>query len=532
MNMLRKLFAWFTIAAFLGTGQVAQAVTDQQAQTMAQRALSTKADARQTRLRNLMAAASVANPMTLPPLDTIGAAPVITAPTSLPASFGKTVRITTPADAALFTVYGGAPLVSTSRTPNFWQVKSVSFNPAFPQNQVLYNTYGSSNGSRISWRTDSPNFILYTTYATGGNKYRLLVDGQYVSLTGFTPNPNSTLGINQIDWSATATPRKMRRYDLELDITGGFVGLQLNRNDTLQKVDTSAQYNVVVFGDSIATGTGADSSGLPVTRGPTGDQAGVIQAGYRLGGVNLNMVSASIGGTGYVGPGVNQWTVQEHLDDIFLPPSVDEIWFVAGANDGYVIGTPQALARPAAMLAAFRGARARAPNAPIIVFGPLLQTNNASADMLAVETDLKAAFDTFADPNSAFIPTLTASQPVFSGRNGTKATANISGTTLSLTANVLAQSGTAPFPGDYVTGPGVAPGTIVTDVTGYVVTQTGTIQVSPSQTVSSTTMLVQKPGNWSVYGGGLDGLDPVHPSYSGHGYLGSWYAEARRAVGL
>ena len=482
-------------------------------------ALSSTQFSAAAKLRRLMAAAKISNPADTADMAT---PPTITAPSSIPAALSKTLRVTVAAERALFTLFGGIDNLSLSRTPNFLQCKSVSHNAGGATS--LYGVQGNDDGARIAWKSDSPNFVIFATYFAGYT-YRLLVDGQYVSSSaGFIPNANTSLGIALVDWTGTSTPRKMRRYDLEFDQGSGFVGLNIDPSDTVLPVQAQDIYTIVAFGDSIGTGTGSDVIAAPV-RGPLGMQGFLMRAAYRLGGVDLNMVSASIGGTGYTAVGTSQWKVADHVAaDLAALSHVDEVWFVAGANDA-------GISTQANCLAAYAAARATCPFSPIIVFGPLFNTSASVAGMVTVDTTMKAAFDSWADPNSFYIPTTNAAaQPPQTGRLGVLVNGTIAATVLTVNSVTSTPSPGATIAiGRVIGGAGVTAGTVITSL-GTGAGGTGTYNINNSQTVAAEAMSIQEVGNFQFYGGGIDGLDIVHPRYAGHDYLGHWYNEKRRAL--
>lgn len=339
------------------------------------------------RLRRLATTAEARNPVDLPDLGAAG--PTLTMLGTTGTS-GLTQSRTVAANPALFACYGG-PRYNVAGTR--WSALSVT---------TAANTYRSAI-QRWSFITDSVDFDVVIFGATPGvfNGFRVMVDGQYVSRSMTVPAVNSATQYFNIDWTAVSTTPRLRRYDIEFSGVGGnsMIGLNLLPADIVQPVPVADRYRIAVFGDSITEGTGATVVG--------GNYA--FQAGYLLGGLDMDICPMAIGGTGYSNPGSN-WKFSAHLDDLLRQP-VDEVWFVGGVNDTSAFtSTLQADA-----LATFQGARSRLPDTPIIVWGCFVQAAATLASNNLRETTIKAAFDQWADPNSLHIPMQTNAYPPQTG---------------------------------------------------------------------------------------------------------------------
>ena len=103
----------------------------------------------------------------------------------------------------------------------------------------------------------------------------------------------------------------------------------------------------------------------------------------------------AIGGTGYVNPGAGFLTFGQRVAEA-LTRSPDMWVFMGSGND---FGHPPAEITAAA-LAAFRAIRSGGSTAPVIVLG-IWPKDGSAAQM---EPAIKAAFDAFADPASAWVP--------------------------------------------------------------------------------------------------------------------------------
>lgn len=351
------------------------------------------ANARRTRLRRLIAAARTANPADLPAMASPPAVTSIgdTITSGLTQSYGVTTH------PALFTLYGGLPYVYGG---TFWRAPAVSRTSG--GNVVATK---DATGARVAFRTDAPSLdVAVVSQGATAGRLRLLIDGQYADKAGATNSVNpGTYGTTR--FNVAFGSRRWRRIDVEFQQDGGFRGVQVGPGDMVQPVAAADRYRIALIGDSISVGEGA-------TRKSDG---WAYLAGKRLGGVDLDLVSMSIGGTGYVAAGTGgALRFGDRLDDLLAygTGGVDEVWFAGGANDqGQAAATITANA-----LACLRGARTRLPSAPIIMFGGFVggQGWTVARD---VETAVKAAFDQFADPNSGFVPFNLATPPLQNANN-------------------------------------------------------------------------------------------------------------------
>jgi len=249
--------------------------------------------------------------------------------------------------------------------------------------------------SRYSWYTDAINQDLFTAFMTN---YRILIDGQYVGKTVRTDALTSG-GYNILNIQTTDITRKMRRFDIEIPATGLIGGvetsllptLKIGPNDTMAPVPTGDLLRIAVVGDSFSTSTGASFQTL----------GWAYNLGYSLAGVDVDVHSCSIGGTGYVNTGSSptQYTALERIAQGDLSHFTYDMVVVAiGINDQGLSGIQ------AATLSTLQAIRVAQPNAMVIVLGSWCGSIGPIANVLSAEVEILAAFTQWADANSRFIP--------------------------------------------------------------------------------------------------------------------------------
>lgn len=433
--------------------------------------------------------ASDAPEMTSPPTITAVASPV----TSV------TLRPTVTDQAALFTMYGAKPFLQNSQ----WNGISVTR----PGGGIVDATHDAISFRIRFWHTGSTFDIL--TIGSTGNRVRVLVNGQFANKAGTNTLTNTGPNWINVNFGSRAT----RLIDLEFEKGGSFGGINVASADSIVRVDLSSKYSIGVVGDSITASTG-------VVRGGDGY---VEHAGRRLGNMDLDIWPIGIGSTGYlndgVGAGTTTWRFSSHLDDLLFT-TFDEVWMVGGINDS----SADLPGLKAAATLTWQGARQRVgPTVPIIVWGVFAGPPAYSA-AFTKETALKEAFDQWADPYSVFVP-FRGVRPIQTGGTlDASVTGSITGTTLTTTA---VASGALAI-GQVLMAADILPETFITAGSGSSWT------VSKSQTMTSQTIGASNPanGNFGFWGGGLNGLDTIHPSKIGHDYIGSWMAAARRSLVL
>lgn len=355
------------------------------------------------KLQRLMAATKGRNPVELPALGASG--PTFTCSAAPAASSTVTLNYNT--NSGKFAWYGGP--VPDGNFTNYVRSTTRLTAPGF-----------SSWTNRVDWITDEPVFDIEMLGYTAGvsNGLRLMVDGQFVSLTALQPTVNGGANFLNVDWSAVSTAPKRRRYSLQwFGIAGtGFRSLRLTAAGVVEAPSTKDRYRIGVFGDSIPTGVAGTT---PTNNGDLRQNAWPVQAGFLLGSLAVDIVQMTIPGTGYITPST-ELKFADHLDDLLRQP-LDEIWDAGGGvNDS----TADLTVLGNAMLALWQGMRQRCPTVPIIVGGVHVNSTTSKAVNLSRETTKLAKFNQWADANSAFIPFQTAVSPPqtsFSDQTGNSA---------------------------------------------------------------------------------------------------------------
>lgn len=458
---------------------------------------------RKSRFRANLASASIVNasdapPMSNPPTVVMSSSAGVTATGTLQK------RVTT--DPQLFTMYGGVPVVYSS---SFWRGYSVTV----PSGGNITST---QNGiaQRVAFRTDEPVLDIVLLGVPATLKYRLLIDGIYVDKTGYSTVATSGFQYLQI----TNTSRKMRRYDVEMEGPCGFAGVNISASGTIRPVDTTKRYRIGAYCNSIGAAVGAIRA----------NDGFAYHAGRRLGNMDVEIFSMSLGGTDFLNPG-STWKYMDHINDLLLIP-LDELWIVPGTNDVGYAGYTDA-AEAAAALAFFRAARTLLPNVPIIVGGVFVPSGNL-AGAQQVEAAIKAGFDAWADPNSAYIPFANASPSLQTGAAYGQCVASVSAGSTSLV--VTSGNTIDPAAARYVLHPNLPVGTkIVGGTTGT--SGTFTLSQAASADIAAGTAIglsASTSGNYGLWGGGNTGVDVTHPCSFGHDMIGDYWAMRRRNLPL
>ncbi|MDQ4500721.1 SGNH/GDSL hydrolase family protein [Sinomonas sp. ASV322] len=150
----------------------------------------------------------------------------------------------------------------------------------------------------------------------------------------------------------------------------------------------STRERLVVIGDSLSTGLGSSATdSWPV----------LVEHDEETHLDQFEVVNAAQNGSGYVTPGDDDGTFMTEVTQ-YVTPEAKVVLFFGSDND---VGSTSEQIREAAK-STFEAARAKAPNARIIVVGPPSYTLNPDGELLEVRDALRlAAFQThstFVDP--------------------------------------------------------------------------------------------------------------------------------------
>ena len=269
--------------------------------------------------------------------------------------------------------------------------------------------YFSGDSTRAGWDTrasvtsirTSADVVEFQMVKVAAGRYpRLLVNDQYYSLTPVDVSA-ATGSIAYV--KLTFPSRELRKISWEFySNTAGLYRVGMSPLDNLSLPASQEIVSIAYLGDSFSVAQNANIN---------------TAWGYVLGrliGAN-DVWNYGIGGTGYRAGGTNNILAQIAR---WPKTDLDAIFFAAGYNDS----GQATLAADAT--AAWTAARLRCPRALIVVLGPWVGKTGPSAQKLADEDVIKAAFDAWNDPLKMYIPVARALPPF---QNGTGSIANPTG---------------------------------------------------------------------------------------------------------
>lgn len=321
--------------------------------------------------------------------------PVITQSASVPGALTQTIAMN--ASPSPFYYAGGNVNVTGSAQYNF-------------QCFVVIASTKSTCPARATFVTDAQKIAVKTT--SSQNAIRYIVDGQYVTISGYVNGTGASPSYNIIDFTNSGT-RKIHTITLEIHHNTQFGGISIGPTEEAWAPKTQDRIRVIWIGDSISS-SGSNS--------PSIDGADVpYQVGLMLGWSDV--WDASQGGIGYTNTNSGTgYTFGQQVTQTVAGNNPNVIVFMGSVND---VGTASATEQANA-LAAFQNARSLYPSVPIIVLGIWPDATGPSAGLLSTENDVKTAFTTWADSNSYFIP--IANDPVQAWMTGTGRVNSTTGT--------------------------------------------------------------------------------------------------------
>lgn len=264
-------------------------------------------------------------------------------------------------------------------------------------NKKWFGTYGYQ---RFSFVTDSPKPVFKTNGNTN-TAFAIQVNGQYVSMTPYSgENIGQSVAYTPIDFTSAVTPRQFRRYDIEGESGSPEIyGISIGPTDTLYAPAPGPR--VVVVGDSYTGETGANY--------PGGGWANIM--GQRC-GWDISRDISSPGGTGYTAVGQSATFINRISNVAVQKPRL--IIVAGGINDA------DAPSFQTAVLTYLQTLRSLNPVIPVVVLGSWIGGNGQITAVKDKENMIKAAFNQWADPLSAFVPISLTSLPLFfgTGRSG------------------------------------------------------------------------------------------------------------------
>jgi lysophospholipase L1-like esterase len=315
------------------------------------------------RLTRLLAGAEAAQTRNPRYLGTMGSPPTMASSTTVDATLTNTYFAAGSKEGALG-LYGGVVSYATV----YFDFDGTLTTAGLPDN----------NFWRVEAMVDADVVGIQLRAASTSWPFRVLVDDQPADATNFTLATTNTLYERKLTFASKA----LRKIAVEGHLRALIKGFAVGPTGAIHRPPPSLR--VWWQGDSYSAGTGA-TAGWNSHGRVCCDWLGVS-----------DLWSAATGSTGYtVGGTTGVYLARSSLITSAAP---DIIVFQGGYNDRNAAAADVT----AAALACFQDARARAPSAPIFVFGAWPGTQGTSA-VTATETAIEAAVSAFDDPFTRFI---------------------------------------------------------------------------------------------------------------------------------
>ena len=296
---------------------------------------------------------------------------------------------------------------STKNVLNYYGGRASSLFTNLRQFPVTVVSGGPAMGTwRVEAVVDSVKFQIGIYALSASHKFRVLVDGYYVDMTGLAASATSTLTYMTVDFTS-AGGRTPRNIVFEGEGNSAFDGFCVLPTEGVYKPGTQVVVAHCV-GDSFVANAGATRSHDGFIR-VMGDALGLVDC--RPGGV---------GGTGYLNPGSGQTTFRQRISEI--TDGTPDVIFIGGGYNDYSYTDAALTAECIAYYSLIR-ANAATADVPIFVFGSWGGKRGPDATTLANELAIKAAVTAMGDPKIFFIPISTdVNGPWFHGTGTTSAT--------------------------------------------------------------------------------------------------------------
>lgn len=290
------------------------------------------------------------------------------------------------ANTSKFSFFGGAPTVAST----FLVFPSIS---EAPSNGNLNGFGGGASVdvlSQVSWAVEGECWCSKIEFEIGSSAsaagFKIQINGAYVSKTATAIAASQkflSLDFGSLGW---------RRIRLESQSI--LTGVRIGAADEWRPTDLSDALRAVWVGNSyFRDGAGVNSSV---------DHASILPfAACSMLGIR-DCRSAGIGSTGYLLAGSRSTYRGRVSYAATLNPDADIVIISDPAND-YANGQTTAAITSEALLT-WQAYRSAYPNALIVVTGMQPRISGPSAAVQAVETALKAQFDTWADPFAVWVP--------------------------------------------------------------------------------------------------------------------------------
>ena len=312
-----------------------------------------------------------------PTLTNSAIAPALSTVTSAPSGLTNIYIVQT--NDANFYYAGGVPLLAFGG----YRFATATSSPSTGNVSATSNNYYWAT----SFLTDAPKLAIRVGASL--RPYYLIVDGQYVTLSGTNPNVGGTFWI-VLDFTSNGG-RKVRRITVESDTSSDFISANVDPQSQVWAPDASDNIRAIVIGDSYTSG----GNSFPIA----GLLSWPAQAGKLLGWSDI--WNSGIGGTGYINNNSgNSLNFQGRLSDV-TTHAPDVVMIMGGIND---TSFPPSQVQ-SAVLAYLQAIRNAGIAAPIIVTG--IFGSNAGAAQVSTENAILLGMRQFSDPLIYFIPIAT-----------------------------------------------------------------------------------------------------------------------------
>ena len=202
----------------------------------------------------------------------------------------------------------------------------IQANPYFPRYQHINGVNNISNSSSIGsnfytieFDIDCQEFEFKFQY-TGTNKFRILVDNEYVSY--FVNKESDFSGtVDQTYFYKVSFDSKKKR-NIKIEITGAFGGVYINSDDEITKTDRKSNPKAVWIGTSITEGSAGSGSSM---------YGFCNVASSRLG---LECIDNGLGATGYIATANNtRYAFYDRLQYDIIDKQPEVAVIEGGIND-------------------------------------------------------------------------------------------------------------------------------------------------------------------------------------------------------
>ncbi len=312
--------------------------------------------------------------------------PAISTATSVPGTLTQTIAQNVSPSPFYFT--GGIPYLDGFGSYTFYSLLSTG-------------STKSDYSYAVTFMTDA-NEVAIKVFG-GTQVARFIIDGQYVTISGYKDGTGGNPSYNLIDFT-NAGGRKARTITMVSHPNVTFGGISIAPTEEAWAPPAKDRLRVLWIGDSISSG-GANAPALADADTPR-------QVGLYMGWSDV--WDSSQGGVGYTAQnGGSNYTFAGTAANMVPGNAPDLVIFMGSVND---VGTASATEQ-ANVLTALRNVRNVYASVPIIVLGIWPDARGPDAATLSTENDVKTAVATFGDALTYYIP--IANDPVQAWMTGT-----------------------------------------------------------------------------------------------------------------